>query len=289
MIKFSLPDYYSHAPIIFYFLTLQKEHPEYFIPNRVIDSVYGFPANLIWNGGRVQLDFAFDPSDNYKLIKDYFKHDIHIRHTCTNMLLDERHFNDFLCNYWLTFCERPKDAIILYSDSFAEYIKQTYPKYDIIYSTTRNDDLDTVNKLSETNLVVLNYNYNQNKEYLQQLQHPENIEVVCAEACIPNCPNRQQHYLSISKHQMFLPLDNTDIVSCPFSREHGFNFYDILDFPHAITTEYVDVLYNQYGIQNFKISGRKNNPVAYIEPIIYYLIKPEYQDQIRQHALTLTL
>ena len=81
-------------------------------------------------------------------------------------------------------------------------------------------------------------------------------------------------------------MPNIQGFSCPYDAPKSLNFYsDILQRPHAITNQYINYLYDTYGIENFKISGRKNNNITYVESIIYYLIKPEYRDSVRQSAL----
>jgi hypothetical protein len=134
------------------------------------------------------------------MLNDYNDRNIALRHTCTNQLMTPEHFSDILCNNWIKMSEAEQNGIIVYSEDFANYIRQTYPKYNIIYSTTRIDiDLKTINTITEHNMAVLNYNKNYDLDYISQLQHPENIEILCAEQCSPNCPYRQYHYKLISK------------------------------------------------------------------------------------------
>ena len=282
MIKFSIPGYYQHSNLVLFFAYLQKEHPEVFIENRCIDSTYDLPAGLIWNGGRGNVKFLMNPSDIWMLADEYHGLGIHLRHTCTNCLLEPKHFSDFLCNEWLKYNEYNGESVIINSDELGRYINKEYPKYSLIWSTTRSDNhIDTVNSLSQKNMVVLDYQYNNNTEYLQALHHPENIEILCAEYCVPNCPNRQEHYIEISKQQLWLPYQE---LSCP-KADKNIPFYQSLLLPHAISNEYIDELYSSYNIQNFKISGRMASPIPVIEAICYYLIQPEYEAIIRQDAV----
>lgn len=288
MIKFSLPGYYHQKDILLFFAFLQKDKPEMFISNRRFDSAYDFPPTLIWNGGRSFNEHKFDPCIQHWLLDDYEYGNIALRHTCTNQLLTSEHFSDTLCNNWVARSEKENNGVIVYSEEFANYIRTKYPKYNIIYSTTRNQtDLNVINTLSKHNLVVLNYNKNHDSAYLASLQHPENIEILCAEQCIANCPNRQYHYELISKAQFGLPFTEKESQFwCPYNKESpNLSFYESLTMPHAITTEYIDELYNKLGICNFKISGRKASPIFLIEAICYYLIKPEYRDFVRHIAL----
>lgn len=290
MIKFSLPGYYQHQPVVFYFAILQNEHPEYFIENRCLDSTYDLPAHLIWNGGRINHQLHADPSDVWSMADAYHNIGIHLRHTCTNCMLEPFHFSDVLCNNWIRYNEKEGESVIVHNSQLAEYIRTYYPKYNIIWSTTRQSDtIEKINNLSEKDMVVIDYKYNHDISYLSQLTHPENIEILCAEYCVPNCPNRQAHYKSISKHQLWMPMRQEDIMVCPYENDKkNLTFYDSLQMAHGVTNEYINELYQNYKIQNFKISGRAGSPMLVIEAACYYLIKPEYRDLVR-HQCLLTL
>lgn len=286
MIKFSLPDYYNHNEIIIFFLELQKICPECFIDNRQIDSAYGYPDFLNWNGGRV-IESFISPSDCYEIANNYHTNfpNFHLRHTCTNLYITPNIYNDFQNNLYLKNVLKKNDSIIVNNDHFGEYLKEKYPEYDIIYSTTKNiRSVEDYNKYSKNNLTVLNYIHNHDEKLISKLKYPQNIEILCAEECVDNCSCRQEHYEIISKQIMLMP--DAGSFKCPHMDDHNLNFYtDILQRKHAITNEYIDYLYEKYGINNFKISGRKNNNITYVEAIIYYLIKPEYRDSIRNTAL----
>lgn len=287
MIKFSLPGYYQHQPVVFYFAALKLEHPEYFIEGRTLDSSYDLPAHLIWNGGRVNHHLYVDPSDVWNMANAYHELGLHLRHTCTNCMLETFHFSDVLCNNWLTYNEQEGDSVIVHDPRLADYIRRRYPKYNIIWSTTRVENgIDEVNRLSEDDMVVLDYKYNHDNTYLTNLKYPENIEVLCGEYCVPDCPRRQAHYESISRHQLWMPFRPEDIITCPYENDKkNFTFYDTLTMPHGITNEYVDELYEKYHIENFKISGRATAGILVLEAACYYLIKPEYRDNVRQQCL----
>lgn len=287
MIKFSIPGYCCQQDIVFFFAYLQKNHPEVFIENRYIDSSYDMPPGLIWNGGRVMLS-GMSPLDIWDMADEYAELNIKLRHTCTNNQLQSHHLSDVLCNNWINYTHKKGNAVIVNNNMLGSYIQKYYPNYQLVWSTTRTqDDIESVNALSENDLVVLNYNYNHDNNYINQLTHPKNIEILCAEMCVPNCPHRQDHYTAISRHQLWYRPLVDELHVCPFKREDPhISFYEGFSLPHNITNEYIDELYNTFGIENFKISGRKQPPHFLIEAICYYLIKPEYRDLVRQDALS---
>jgi len=87
----------------------------------------------------------------------------------------------------------------------------------------------------------MNYNYNNNNDYIKQLKHPNNIEILCAEPCIPNCSNRSNHYNTISKSILDMSINPIDICRCPYNSEANL-FSKIMTLPHAITNERIEEL-----------------------------------------------
>ena len=240
---FSLPGYYIHFTLLKTFLNYKKEHPLYFIPEHIIESLYDAPPNFKWNGGREYEDPHIYSLDD--ILNWYFTNTtVSLRHTFTNLLLNNELIKDSTCNNFIqTKIRNDKDAIIIANPLLENYLNQNYPQINLIYSTTLNlMDITTVNNYSNKHMYVLNYNYNNDNSYLTKLIHRENIELLCAETCQSNCPYRKNHYYSISKDILNIPLDQNDIPSCPY-RKHLmiFNqwaliilkFLDVLDQIHV--------------------------------------------------------
>jgi len=59
------------------------------------------------------------------------------------------------------------------------------------------------------------------------LQHPKNIEILCGENCIPDCPMRVLHYADISAHQLMLS-NRPQQFDCPYRKERPMNFYEAI-------------------------------------------------------------
>ena len=55
--------------------------------------------------------------------------------------------------------------------------------------------------------------------------------------------------------------------------------------PNYISLERIRNEYLNKGFSKFKISGRQSDPRTVIEHYVEYLIKPEYQDEIRLDLL----
>lgn len=290
MIKFSLAGYYSKYTLNSMILALYKTNREVFYDNVEIESVYGSLPGMVWTGCRFIPQIPeVNPYSSaiYDLRDMYNDFGIQMRHTFTNSELTEDMLLDFRCNEWLRACEQEHNGVIVTTELLANYVREKYPKYDIIWSTSCGlTDIEKINKLSETDLVVLDYSFNTDKNALKNFKNPHNLEILCAEYCIDNCPMRQAHYKVHS--QMILNEEKNRYMetTCPYSSPYHSSFYEILEArDHVLTHEQVEELYNEYGICHFKLNGRVLTTIDYIEIMMYYLIKPEYRDRVRMNML----
>ena len=290
MIKFSLAGYYSKYVLNTMILALYKTNRHYFYDNIEIESVYGTLPGLIWTGCRFIYPIQeINPysSEIYDMRDAYNDFNIKLRHTFTNSELTEDMLLDYRGNSWLKACEKEGNGVIVATELMAEYIRKNYPTYEIIWSTSCNlTDIDKINELSEQDMVVLDYSFNTDKKSLAKFTHPENLEILCAEYCIDNCPQRQEHYKFHSKMILNAEKDRRVESACPFFSPYKSNFYEILKTrDHVLTHEQVEELYNLYGINHFKLNGRALSVIDYVEVMMYYLIKPEYRDYARMLML----
>ena len=124
--KFSLPGYYRHKDLILFFLQLQQNTPEIFLPNRVIDSAYDFPC-LTWNGGReYTVDHPLVERDLIKMqgeLEALRSMGLKLRHTCTNSLIEGHYLKDWLCNFYLGNMEKEGDSVIVANNALKDMIR----------------------------------------------------------------------------------------------------------------------------------------------------------------------
>lgn len=280
---FSIPGYIRQFPLVKLLYEYKQQYPEQFIADHVMDNVYDFPPYLMWNGGREAQNII-----NTTPIQDIMQWinttPMQIRHVCTNLLLDEHDVLDPDCNNFLHTYMRPHDAVTLFSPILKQYLEREYPQLDIIYSTTLNiTDIDKVNELTKNNIYVMNYNCNNDDEYIKQLKHLNNIEVVCAEPCRSHCPERSKHYLQLSKIYKNLPLTEEEQVlhcdSAGSSPSADECVAGIFARKHMVTLNRVQELSDK-GIRYFKISGRTNTPEVWLRIVCYYLVKPEFYEMV---------
>ena len=280
MIYFSLPDYYGFFNLNLKTLDLFEEQHIKFYDDIKIDSIYGsFPC--IWNGGRFYTGgTSFE--NIVATVSPFTERGVSLRHTFTNCLLTEKHLNDTLCNKICELTHNPLHGINVNSALLKKYLEEKYPDFYIMWSTTLcTEDLEQINSLSEKNLLVLDYNLNNNFKFLSKLKHPENIEILVCETCIPNCPNRKEHYLHESNCQLF---NETSHYDCPWANSSTFYTGAYLQ-PHYVSIDNIRQNYLPLGINKFKIMGRGRPAIEAIENYVNYLVKPEYKDDIRMQLL----
>lgn len=281
-IYMSIPDFYNYYNLNLNLIKLMETSPGWFREDVVIDSVYGTFPGVIWNGGRTQSG-STTIENIVATIQGFNEKGISIRYTFTNKFIDSpRLFEDHYGNMILSVSDNGMNGVNVSCPEFAGYIRKHYPNMYLLWSTTKGiTDIDEINALSEDRLLVPPYTMN-NTDACEKFEHPQNIELLCCEACIDNCPNRAHHYENIAKAQMIL-------MSEPFRCPHGceqYYYHDIVPTrKHHITYEMMANEYRSIGINKFKISGRNDNVINLIERYCEYFPKPEYRDTVRNHLL----
>lgn len=288
-IKFHLPDFVRHFKLNILMFETMRMRPYYFRDGIKIGSVYGAFPTAIWNGGR-SISGHMDRKYMQIILNEFNKRGIPCRYTFSNPMIKEEHLKDEFCNWCLKVADNGLNEVIVMSPILEDYIRKNYPKYKIVSSTCKQiEDLTGLNSELEKDysLVVLDYNWNNQFDKLQNIPHKDKCEILINPCCVPNCKRRKQHYEYIGDFQIKLvkhmqenpnaPLENEDF-KCPYMEQQ---FYQTTKF---ITHIRPDDLYSKYvpmGYSNFKIEGRPLPDLAVLESYIYYMVKPEYQNEAR--------
>ena len=276
---FHLPGLFRFAGGYMTFIQMINENPDILKDNVKIGSIFGSPQ-CIWNGGR--LITSSIEKGQLESIRDFMNiHDIPVRFTFTNCLLEEKHTLDTTGNLLLEIFNTGKNEIICNTEVLENYIRNKYgDNYKYISSTTKRlIDQDSQLKEIEKNyyLIVLDYNHNKDLEFLPSLKHKEKCEILCNAVCKPNCPMRAKHYQAISKAQ--LENDSRHMFDCEDAIKW---FWEVKkDNTSFISIEDINNIYLPMGFSNFKLEGRTAHPLDWIEIILYYLIKEEYKEEVR--------
>ncbi len=282
---YHLPGLFEFYELYKAFLPLFREHREYFYDWCEIGSIYGAPADCLWGGGRV--GFGDEQAvDVIKLMKEY---DISARLTFSNSLIQPEHLHDKRCNRLLELFDTngdTKNGVIIYSDILLDYIKENYPNYYFVSSTTKvltdfEDLRDELNR-EEFKYVVPDFRLNKALDKLNTLSRDQKdkVEFLCNECCSFGCADRKACYENVSRKS--LGEDCADHICKSPQASVGYRFSDAMANPAFISTEDIQNIYLPAGFSNFKIEGRSLGSAIVLEFLLYYMTKPEYQLRVRE-------
>lgn len=311
--QYHLPGLFEFYELYKVFLPLFREHREYFYDWCDIGSVYGAPADCIWGGGRA----GFGDDDAKKVLDLMKEYGISARLTFSNSLLREEHLLDKKCN---TLCKlfeeagdtqnksvsdsnmqnksikdiqennvQPKviqNGVIVHLDLLLDYLKKNYPNLYFVSSTTKvlTDFQQFSNevKRKEFRYVVPDFRLNKSFDRLNTLTQIEKdkVEFLCNECCWFGCKDRKRCYETVSRKNLG---ENCPEHHCAApDAEEGYRFSKAMKNPGFISTEDIRNVYLPMGFSNFKIEGRGLGSALVLEFLLYYMVKKEYQIQIRE-------
>ena len=311
--QYHLPGLFEFYELYKVFLPLFREHREYFYDWCDIGSVYGAPADCIWGGGRA----GFGDDDARKVLDLMKEYGISARLTFSNSLLREEHLLDKKCNALCKLFEEAGDiqrervsdsnmqdksikdiqennvqpksiqnGVIVHADLLLDYLKKNYSNLYFVSSTTKvlinfQDFLKEV-KREDFQYVVPDFRLHKSFDRLNTLTQIEKdkVEFLCNECCWFGCKDRKRCYETVSRKNLG---ENCPEHHCAApDAEEGYRFSKAMKNPGFIGTEDIRNVYLPMGFSNFKIEGRGLGSALVLEFLLYYMVKPEYQIQIRE-------
>lgn len=283
-VNFYLPDFYVNFKLILLFDDLLKQQPDFFFDDIRIASVYGCFPGSIWNGGRVILGSCTKQEIQYA-VAAFNERGIALRYTFTNPLIEKQHLFDTFCNLCMEIGDNGKNEVLVNSILLEDFIRQMYPDYRIISSTTKCiEDATALEQELEKDyaLVVLDSSLN-NTDALFQFpsRHKEKIELIANHYCQDHCPKRKAHYDAVGRCQ--LEFSETDFPVCANINR---DFHEIMKNRSFICTDALYGAYREAGFVNFKLDGRGFHKYKVLESFLYYLVRPAYRDRVRLFLLT---
>ncbi len=300
---YHLPGLFEFYELYREFLPLYSEHREYFYDWCDIGSIYGAPADCIWGGGRTGFG-EHDPHEVLELMQEY---GISARLTFSNSLLTEEHLSDRKCNelcriFSNNSSKNIKDhigsdnrcsdeynisnGIIIYSDLLLNYIKENYPDFYFVSSTTKvlTDFCEFENELNREDFryVVPDFRLNRSFDKLKSLSQPQKdkVEFLCNECCWFGCKDRKKCYETVSRKN--LCEDCTEHYCVAPDSGQGYLFSKAMENPGFIGIDDIKNTYLPMGFSNFKIEGRGLGSALILEFLLYYMTKPQYQIHVRE-------
>lgn len=282
---YHLPGLFEFYELYREFLPLFREHREYFYDWCDIGSIYGAPADCLWGGGRVGFGDS-NARDVFALMQEY---DISARLTFSNSLLREEHLSDRKCNSLCALFEKKDgtpNGIILHSDLLLDYIKETYPSFYFVSSTTKvlTDFEQFQNEVNRDDFlyVVPDFRLNKKLNQLQMLSdsQKDKVEFLCNECCSFGCKDRRLCYETVSRKNLGENCPE-HICAAPDASE-GYRFSKAMTNPGFIGIGDIQNFYLPMGFSNFKIEGRSLGSALILEFLLYYMTKPEYHLHVRE-------
>jgi len=282
---FHLPGLFEFYELYRLFLPLFRERREYFYDWCEIGSLYGAPAGCLWDGGRA--GFGADrPEDAAALLREY---GVPAHLTFSNSLLRREHLDDPGCNALCRLFEREtgvRNGVILASDRLLAFLRQRYPGFYYISSTTKvltaferlREELDR----PEFRYVVPDFRLNRAFDRLDTLSDAQKrkVELLCNECCWFACPDRKRCYEAVSRRN--LGERDAEHVCCSPLAQRGYRFSDAMENPGFIGAEDIQNLYLPRGFTQFKIEGRSLGSAVVLEFLLYYLTKPDCRLKVRE-------
>ena len=282
---YHLPGLFEFYELYRVFLPLFYEHREYFYDWCDIGSIYGAPADCLWGGGRVGFG-DHDPAEVLALLREY---GISARLTFSNSLLREEHLSDRKCNDLCVLFEEggnQRNGVIVHSDLLLAYLKQQYPGFYFVSSTTKVltdfEDLRGEIDREDFRYVVPDFRLNRAFDRLAALpqSQKDKVEFLCNECCWFGCTERRACYEAVSRKNLGLPGPE-HYCSAPGAAD-GYRFSRAMANPGFIGIKAIRDTYLPRGFTQFKIEGRGLGSALILEFLLHYLTKPEYQLAVRE-------
>lgn len=295
---FHLPGLFEFYELYRAFLPLYRNHREWFYEWCEIASIYGTPADCVWGGGRV--GFGDDIAEEVVALLNEYQ--ISPRLTFSNSLLTEKYLSDKKCNALSsTFHEKSKTktGIVIYSDLLLDYLKKKFSDFYFVSSTTKVltefEDFKMELQRDDFEYVVPDFRLNKSFEKLASLSDEEKdkVEFLCNECCWCGCKDRKACYENVSRKSLgeesFSVCDdncsvdeNGDFICHAPGGEAGYSFSRAMKSPMFISKDDILEKYLPMGFSNFKIEGRGLGSAMVLEFLLYYLVKPECQIEVRE-------
>lgn len=281
---YHLPGLFEFYDFYCEFLPLYRSHPEYFYDWCDIASIYGSPEDCLWGGGRTGSGNA-DAKEVLDLMNEY---KISPRLTFSNSLLQENHLADKKCNSLCKLFEKSdvRSGIIIYSDLLLDYLKKNYPSFYFVSSTTKVltdfSDFETELNRKDFSFGVPDFRLNKSFEKLKELSQSQKdkVEFLCNECCNFSCTERKSCYENVSRKN--LGLDVVSHKCTAQNSEQGYRFSGAMKNPGFIGLDEIQNIYLPMGFSNFKIEGRGLGSAMLLEFLLYYMVKPEFQLEVRE-------
>ena len=277
---FNLPGFNDHFQLNLFMIRLYREHKDWFLDDVKISSIFGNFHFCPWDGGRNFPSYNQCTKEEVIATRDaYNDYGIPLRLVFTNPVLEEKHLHNRFCNMILKELDNGMNEVCVNSPLMENYIRENYPSYKIISSTTKRltKEADILKELENDNYyqICFDYDVNKNMKLLESIpkEKRDKFEFLSNAICHPGCPIRKQHYAWTGPAQLTFLRDKYDMMhKCTITE--GICHPDILGKGNNLSNEDIDK-YHKMGYKYFKLEGRTMPSGVMLSSYLYYLIKPE--------------
>lgn len=278
---FNIPGPFDHFELNKLLIETYHDNKEIFRDGVKISSVFGNFPFCIWDGGRNFLRYKQCTREEVQRINNFYKSNgIAVRLIFTNPEITEEHLHNRYCNMLLKECQSNNCEVVVNSPVLEKYIRENYPKYKIISSTTKR--ITSSEKFKDELMnhdyfqTCLDYDLNKNKELIDSIpkEAREKCEFLINAICPPHCPLRKNHYSQTGLYHLSYCRERYEVANCGI--QYGSLHPTVLGKGNNFTVEELKK-YEQMGYKYFKIEGRTLPSADILCMYCYYLIKPEWQ------------
>ena len=261
----------------------------FFMDNIRIASFYGAFNNTIWQGGRTMIGMQPSLLEMENAIQRTNDAGIAVRYTFTNSLIEERHLGDTYCNTTMELANNGKNEVLVNSPVLEAYLRKQYPNFKYILSTTACErNIDRINEATKKyDLVVIDFRDNHNMDFLAKIQDKDKIEILVDDYCPSFCRFRKKHYDIVSRVNLYQgsPSEGECLETNRPKNIHGFYQNLETNADTNLTSEEIYGKYRDMGFRNFKLIGRDDRSLFTFESYMYYLVRPEWRDRVRDELI----
>jgi hypothetical protein len=248
-----------------------------FLSQRMVDSdqlvVYDGINKCRWNGGRINRDVFY----NDGLIKYYYSKGIRIALTMSNHKIN---LDDETGNHLLEKFHKEGNALIIVNEDLRKYVRDNFPKYDLIYSITGMGLLNI--PLQDEDIIF----YKQlEKDYDWIVPRFEHIfdkrageldrtkwEVMLNDTCVYGCKHWDEHFKAIADENTAGRPYSKEVEECwlPKFDPNKESKYECMDIKPDAMQRLKNV-----GVRSFKITGREMKDDEYYGELVRFVKRSE--------------
>lgn len=268
---FSIPDYDDFF-INKYLLKGKQEHQDWFYDNFAINSVYGCPPCCIWNGIKNTNAGEFYVPDSYMkgIVNFYHGQGLKFRLYYANTELQANHAKDLYGNTLANLLNEIGGDVIVSNETMWDRMKQ-YARLNRVWSDLLDYGMDEediaakINRLSESNTLILPYYLIRKTQMLSKLLFKQNIELQVGACCRGDTSLCREHRQQIGLFNIY-ERENTRCLL------YGGGEKEIID--SNLSLEEIGKL-EKAGFQRFMINCFEIDNQKMLDTYLYFFVKPE--------------